>query len=135
MYKVSFTTTKVFKFPFLSLHHVWSFVFYGLSTLVTYLMPNPHYIYIYIYIYIYVYIYIIKYVWVGFVCFYAISTIVGLFNAKSSLYLLIKHIGFGLIGFYGILTIVGRWMPNPLHINMLNIHGLVWLGFMAYQPL
>ena len=26
-------------------------------------------------------------------------------------------------------------MPNPLYTYILNISDLVWLGFMAYQPL
>ena len=58
-----------------------------------------------------------------------------LFNAKSSLYIYIKYIIFGLVGFYGISTIVGYLMPNPLYTYILNIYDLVWLGFMAYQPL
>ena len=37
--------------------------------------------------------------------------------------------------FYGIATIVGYLMPNPLYTYILNIYDLVWLGFMAYQPL
>ena len=37
--------------------------------------------------------------------------------------------------FYGISTIVGYLMPNPLYAYILNIYDLVWLGFMAYQPL
>ena len=51
-----------------------------------------------------------------------------LFNAKSSLW-------FGLVGFYGISIIIGYLMPNPLNAYILNIYDLVWLGFMAYQPL
>ena len=47
----------------------------------------------------------------------------------------ILHIWFGLVGFYGILTIVGYLMPNPLYTYILNIYDLIWLGFMAYQPL
>ena len=58
-----------------------------------------------------------------------------LFSTKSSLYLYIKYIWFGLVGFYGISTIVGYLMPNPLYIYISNIYDLVWLGFMAYQPL
>ena len=58
-----------------------------------------------------------------------------LFNAKSSLYIYIKYIWFDLVGFYGISTIVGYLMPNPLYTYILNIYDLVWLGFMAYQPL
>ena len=42
---------------------------------------------------------------------------------------------FSLVGFYGISTIVGYLMPNPLYTYILNIQDLVWLGFMAYQPL
>ena len=58
-----------------------------------------------------------------------------LFNAKSSLYIYIRYIEFGWVGFYGISTIVGYLMPNPLYTYILNIYDLVWLGFMAYQPL
>ena len=58
-----------------------------------------------------------------------------LFNVKSSLYIYIKYIWFGLVGFYGISTIVGYLMSNPLYTYILNIYDLVWLGFMAYQPL
>ena len=58
-----------------------------------------------------------------------------LFNAKFSLYIYIKYIGFGLVGFYGISTIVGYLMPNLLYTYILDIYDLVWLGFMAYQPL
>ena len=39
------------------------------------------------------------------------------------------------LGFYGISTIVGYLMPNPLYTYILDIYDLVWLGFMAYQPL
>ena len=42
---------------------------------------------------------------------------------------------FDLIGFYRISTIVGYLMPNTLYTYTLNIYDLVWLGFMAYQPL
>ena len=37
--------------------------------------------------------------------------------------------------FYGISTFVGYLMRNPLYTYILNIYDLVWLGFMAYQPL
>ena len=43
-------------------------------------------------------------------------------------------IWFGWVGLYGISTIVGYLMPNTLHICIFNIYDLVWLGFMAYQP-
>ena len=55
--------------------------------------------------------------------------------AKSSSFIYIKDIGFGWVGFYGISAIVGYLMPNPLHSYLLNIYDLLWLGFMAYQPL
>ena len=42
---------------------------------------------------------------------------------------------FGLVGLYGNSTIVGYSRPNPLYTYILNICDLVWLGFMAYQPL
>ena len=58
-----------------------------------------------------------------------------LFNAKSSLSIYIEYIEFSLVWFYGISTIVGHLMQNPLYTYILNIYDLVWLGFMAYQPL
>ena len=58
-----------------------------------------------------------------------------LFNAKSSLYIYIKYRLFGLVVFYGISTIVGYSMPNPLYTYISKIEDLVWLCFMAYQPL
>ena len=58
-----------------------------------------------------------------------------LFNAKSSLYIYIKYIGFGLVRFYGISTIIGFLKPNPFYTYILNIYDLVWLDFMACQPL
>ena len=32
-------------------------------------------------------------------------------------------------------SIVGDLMPNPLYTYILDIYDLVWLGYMAYQPL
>ena len=58
-----------------------------------------------------------------------------LFNAKSSLYTYIKYIRFGLVWFYGISVVVGYLMPKSLYTYILDIWDLVWLGFMAYQPL
>ena len=49
--------------------------------------------------------------------------------------IMVKLRAFGLVWFYGISTIVGYLMPNPLYTNIFNIFGLVWFGFMAYQPL
>ena len=42
---------------------------------------------------------------------------------------------FDLVWFYDISIIVGYLMPNLLYTYILNIFDLVWLGFMAYQPL
>ena len=47
----------------------------------------------------------------------------------------ILNIWFGLVEFYGISTFTGYLMPNPLYTKILNIYDLVWLSFMAYQPL
>ena len=78
--------------------------FYGISTIVGYLMPNPLYTYI---------SNIYDLVWLGFL--WHINDC-RLFNSKSSLYIYIKYIWFGLVGFYGISTIVGYLMPNHLYI-------------------
>ena len=96
--------------------------FYGISTIVGYLQPNPLYTYI-------SNIYDLVCLVLGHInhC--------RLFNANSSLYIYIKYIWFGLVGFYGISTIVGYLMPIPLYTYMINIYDLVWLGFVAYQPL
>ena len=84
-------------------------------------MPNP----------LYVYIYKIYTIW-----FYGISTIAGyLIPNPFYTYIYIKYTWFGLVGFYGITTILGYLMPNPFYTYVLNIYGLVWLSFMAYQPL
>ena len=84
--------------------------FYGISTIIGYLMPNP----------LYTYIFNIKdLVWFGLVLWHINHC--RLFNAKSSLYIYIKYIGFGLVGFYGILTFVGYLEPNPLYTYILSI--------------
>ena len=49
-----------------------------------------------------------------------------LFNAKSSLYIYIKYIQVGLVGFYVISTLVSYLMPNPLYIYIKYVQvGLV----------
>ena len=58
-----------------------------------------------------------------------------LLNAKSSLYTYIEYIRLGLVRFYGMATIVGYLIPDLLYTYILNICNLVWLGFMASQPL
>ena len=98
--------------------------FYGISTIVGYLMPSLLYSCI---------LNIYDLVGLGWVLWHINHC--RLFNAKFSLYKYIEYIWFGLVRFYGILTIVGYLMPNPLHTYVLNIYDLVWLGFMAYQPL
>ena len=96
--------------------------FYGISTLVSNLMPNTLYTYI-------------SNIWFGLIQFYSISTLVG-YLMPNPLYTYILNI-YDLVwlGFYGISTTVGYLMPNPLHTYISNIYDLVWLGFMAYQPL
>ena len=54
---------------------------------------------------------------------------------QSSIIKWLKMLWLGWVGFYGISTIVGYLMPDPVHTYILNIYDLVWLGFMAYQPL
>ena len=98
--------------------------FYGISTIVGYLIPNLLYTYIYI-----------RYIRFGLVGFLWHINHCRLFNAKSTLYIYIKYIWSSLVGFYGISNIVGYLMPNHLHAYILNIYNLVWLGFMAYQLL
>ena len=120
--------------------------FYGIRTIVGYLMPNPFYTYIII---------IIMscrqhgYPWPSL----ATSSYYSSPLAGPQGYILCPHIAavcmFELVvllllghmwgsigvGFYGISTIVGYLMPNSLYTYILNIYDLVWLGFMAYQPL
>ena len=85
--------------------------FYGISTIVGYLMPNP----------VYTYILNIDMIWFGWVLWHINHC--WLFNAKSSLYIYIKYIGFGLVwfGFKGISTFVGYIIPNPDFTYILNI--------------
>ena len=45
------------------------------------------------------------------------------------------HYWFGLVWFYDISTIVSYIIPNPFYTYISNIYDLVWLGFLAYQPL
>ena len=42
---------------------------------------------------------------------------------------------FGFLGFYGLSTIGGYLISNPLYTYISNIYDLVFLGFIAYQPL
>ena len=85
--------------------------FYGISTIVGYLMPNPLYTYI---------LNIYDLVGLGWVLWHINHC--RLFNAKSFLYIYIRDIWFGLIGFYGISTIVGYLMANPVYTCILNIY-------------
>ena len=85
--------------------------FYGISTIVGYLMPNPLYTYI---------LDIYDLVWLGFMAYKPFW----LFNAKSRLYIYIKYIKFGWVGFYGLTTTVGYLMLNSLYTYTLNIYDL-----------
>ena len=49
--------------------------------------------------------------------------------------LIFVYINHRLVGFYGMSTIVGYLMQNPVYTYILDIFDLVWLDFMAYQPL
>ena len=44
---------------------------------------------------------------------------------------------FGLVwfGFMGYQPLYSYLMPNPLYTFILNIYDFVWFSFMAYQPL
>ena len=85
-------------------------------------MPNPLFTYI---------LNTYDLIWLDFMAYQSLR----LFNVKSSFYKYIKYVRFGLVGFYGISTLESYLMPNPLFTYVLNIYDLVWLGFMAYQPL
>ena len=58
-----------------------------------------------------------------------------LFKAKSSLYIYIKWIWFGWVEFYCISKIAVYLISNTLYTYILNVYDLVWLCFMACQPL
>ena len=118
--------------------------FYGISTIVGYLISNPLYTYIHL-------VYMILFCWVSwhinhcrlfnsqilFIHIYQIYKTLflfclilwhtnhcRLFNAKSSLYIYIKYIRYGLVWFYGISTIVFYLMPNPFYAYISNIYDL-----------
>ena len=103
-----------------SVNKLW-FGWVGFYSIVGYLMPSPIYTYA-------------KYIWFGLVGFYGVSTIIG-YLMPYPLHTYTKYIWFSLVGFHGISTIVGFLMPNPLCTFMLSMYYLVWLCFMAYQPL
>ena len=94
--------------------------FYGVSTIVGYLMPNPLYTYI---------LNIYDLVWLGFLWHINHCR---LFNAKSSLYIYIyiKYIWIGLIGFYGVCPIVGYLMSNPLYIYIYIKY--IWFHYVGF---
>ena len=96
--------------------------FYGISIIVSYLMPNPLYTYI---------LNIYDLVSFGLILWHI--NYCRLFNAKSSLYIYIKYIWFGLVGFYGISIIVSYLMPNPLYTYILNIYDLVSFGLILWH--
>ena len=60
-----------------------------------------------------------------------------IWHGPKSSSILIRSTGLNhsLVWFYGISTIVVYLMSNPIYTYILNIYDLVWLGFMAYQPL
>ena len=122
----------------------WLVMFYGISTLIGYLIPNPVYTYI---------LNIYDLVLVDFMafnpcrlfnsksCLYIYTRYIGfglvswhinpcsLFNSKSGLYICIEYMWFGLVGLYGIPTLVSYLMPNPVYTYIYIIYiwsGLVW---------
>ena len=139
---------------YIYIKYIWFDVagFYGISTIVGYLMPNPLNTYI-SNIYdlmwfglmayqplwviqcqiLFIHIYQIYMIWCCWVLWHINHC--GLFNGESSLHIYIKYIWFDVVGSYGISTIVGYSMPNPLNTYISNIYDLMWLGLMAYQPL
>ena len=80
------------------------FRFYGISTIVGYSMPNPLYIYVYIY----------YFAWLG---LWHINCC-RLFNAKSSLYIYIRYIIFDLVGFNGISNLGMLFNAHVLFIHI-----------------
>ena len=80
--------------------------FYGISTIVGYLIQNPLYTYV---------LNIYDLVW-----FYSISTIVG-YLIQNPLYTYVLNI-YDLVWFYSISTIVGYLIQNPLYTYVLNIY-------------
>ncbi len=57
-----------------------------------------------------------------------------LFKAKSSLYKYIKYIGVGLVWFYSISTLVGYLMPNPVYRYIYMIHDHILLITFLNEP-
>ena len=80
--------------------------FYGISTIVVYLMLNPLYTNI---------SNIYDFLWLDFKHINHCR----LFHAKSSLFIYINNIGFGWVEFYGISTIIGYLMLNPIYMIIL----------------
>ena len=94
--------------------------FYGISTIVGYLMASP----------LNTYILNIYYL----VCFGLVLWHINhcrLFRAKSSLYTYIEYISYGSFGFYGISTIVGYLMPN-LFLNIYWIY-VIWFSWVLWH--
>ena len=73
---------------------LFGWLFFDISTILLYLIPNP----------LYTYLLNIYMIWFGLVIWHINHC--WLFNTKSSLYIYVKYIGFGRVGFNGISTIV-----------------------------
>ena len=88
------------------IRYIWfgSVWFYGISTMVGFLMPTSFCAYI-----------LDIYDWVWFDLVLWNINHCWSFKAKPSLYMYIKYIGFVLVTSYGISTIVGYLMPNPFY--------------------
>ena len=110
---------------YIHIKYIWFsfFGFYGISTIVGYLMPNLFYTYV---------LNIYDLIRLGFMAYQPIEE----YLMPNSLYTYIQNI-YDLIwlGFMVSQPIVGYLMPNPLYTYILNIYDLIWLGFMVSQPI
>ena len=74
----------------------------------------------------------IKYICIGLVGFYSISTTVGYLMPNPIYTYILRYACFGLVEFYGISTIGGYLMPNPLYLYIYQIY-LVWFGWVLWH--
>ena len=144
-------------FLYIYIKYIWFGLvgFYGILTIMGYLMPNLLYTYI-LKIYdlvwfglvlwhinhcrlfnaqsLYIYIKYIRFslVWFGLVWYYGVLIIV-CYLLPNPLYTYILNIWFGLVGFYGILAIMGYLMPSLLYTYILKIYDLVWFGLVLWH--
>ena len=124
---------------------IWFSWFYGISTIVGYIMPNSVYTYIIYMIWFggvlwhinhcrlfnaksSLYIYNIYMIWFSWVLWHINHC--RLFNAKSSSYIYDINIWFGLVGSNGRSTIVGYIMPNSVYTYIIY---MIWFSWVLWQ--